>query len=823
MRSDHNSSDLATQRQRDDLLKLSLRALVLLDNRVRYDITLNPVPQTNVVPSAEKSDYHYKGWNFSSVFYLKNIIIKHMVKLRTTTMIKHRMHHFQEDEFINPFCTGWFCKVKWLGRTKWMMIRPVIRNKARLVAKGYRSGEGIDFEVHLLSCSLEGSSILLPTLLTVFSIYSMDVKTAFLNGPLKEEVYVAQPEGSMSMIYVDDIIFGSTNPKYSKGFEKLMHSRFEMSLMGEMKFFLGLQIHQSPKGGEPVDQSDYRSKIGSLMYLTSSRPDLVQAVCYCARYQARPTQKHLKEVKRIFKYLKGTINMGLWYPKDSGFELTAFSDADHAGCLDTRKSTSGGIQFLGDKLVSWMSKKQNCTAMSSAEAEYVALSASCAQVMWMRTQLQDYGFNYNKIPLYCDSQSAIAISCNPVQHSRTKHIHTRFEIRREMCCQKVLKLRAVRRLVTDSLNASFNSSSPRVLKGITKVNSTWKGDEGTLKIPTNSKHQVFNSRTYKVEENLHVKFSEDTPNIMQKKDAPKCKARMKTVPDKDYILLPFLTQDPLLSTSLEDSPDAGFKPLGEEKKKDAEDPENKDSESHTGNAAVAIENHVHFEIFKNIILGCDDDPNMPNLEEIVYSDDDESVRMQKADIIILDKQIPVSSYSNYQDFIISPTWNQSLEIMRIKLLKQENEQRDFGRIWIKASYAKKSSSIKLQEDWTLVRVTNKKKSIGTKWVFRNKKDERGIVIKNKARLVAQGYTQEEGIDYDEVFARVARIEAIRLFLAYASFKDLWCIRWIVKSAFIYGKIEEEVYVCQPLRFEDPDFPDRVNKVEKALYGLHQAP
>nr|GEU34711.1 uncharacterized mitochondrial protein AtMg00810-like [Tanacetum cinerariifolium] len=117
--------------------------------------------------------------------------------------------------------------------------------------------------------------------------------------------------------------------------------------------------------------------------------------------------------------------MGLWYPKDSSFELTVFLDADHAGCIDSRKSTSGEIQFLGDKLVSWMSKKHNYTVMSSAEAEYVALSASCAQVMWMRTQLQDYGFNYNKIPLYCDSQSAIAISCNPVQHSRTKHIHTR--------------------------------------------------------------------------------------------------------------------------------------------------------------------------------------------------------------------------------------------------------------------------------------------------------------------------------------------------------------------------------------------------------------
>ncbi|GJW47187.1 hypothetical protein Tco_0078833 [Tanacetum coccineum] len=129
--------------------------------------------------------------------------------------------------------------------------------------------------------------------------------------------------------------------------------------------------------GEPVDQTDYRSKIGSLMYLTSSRPDIVQAVC--------------------------TINMGLWYPKGSGFELTTFLDADHAGCVDTRKSTSRGIQFLGDKLVSWILKKQDCTAMSSAEAEYMALSASCAQVMWMRTQLQDYGFNYNKIHRKCDS------------------------------------------------------------------------------------------------------------------------------------------------------------------------------------------------------------------------------------------------------------------------------------------------------------------------------------------------------------------------------------------------------------------------------------
>ncbi|GJX22733.1 retrovirus-related pol polyprotein from transposon TNT 1-94 [Tanacetum coccineum] len=174
---------------------------------------------------------------------------------------------------------------------------------------------------------------------------------------------------------------------------------------------IGTPMATKPKldadlSGKLVDQTDHHSKIGSLMYLTSSKPDI--------------------------------------YPKDSGFELTAFSDDDHTGCLDTRKSTSRGIQFLGDKLVSWMSKKQDCTAMSSAEVEYVALSASCAQVMWMRTQLKDYGFNYNKIPLYCDSQSAIAISCNPVQHSRTKHIHTSYHFIKERVKNGIIELYSVR-------------------------------------------------------------------------------------------------------------------------------------------------------------------------------------------------------------------------------------------------------------------------------------------------------------------------------------------------------------------------------------------
>ncbi|GKB95488.1 hypothetical protein Tco_0981625 [Tanacetum coccineum] len=197
-----------------------------------------------------------------------------------------------------------------------------------------------------------------------------------------------------------------------------------MSMMGGVEFFLGIQIYQSPfsifinqakyaqeilkkhgmtscdsigtpmatkpeyadLSGTLVDQTKYRSMVGALMYLTASTPDIVHTTCYCARYQARPTEKHIREVKQIFQYLKNTINMGLWYPKDTSFNLNAFSYSGLQGmCPRSHKITSGGIQFLGgDKLVNWSSKKQDCTSMSSAEAEYVSLFACCAQVLWLR-------------------------------------------------------------------------------------------------------------------------------------------------------------------------------------------------------------------------------------------------------------------------------------------------------------------------------------------------------------------------------------------------------------------------------------------------------
>nr|GEZ48279.1 hypothetical protein [Tanacetum cinerariifolium] len=180
-----------------------------------------------------------------------------------------------------------------------------------------------------------------------FTVFQMDVKTTFLNGILKEEVYIGQPLSFVSKQCPDHV-------------------------------------------GKPVDHTDYRSMIGSLMYVTSSRPDIMFATCMCARYQANPNEHHVPVVKMIFRYLKGIINLGLWYPKDSGFDLTVYSDAYHAGCHLDRKT----------------------------ESEYVAVSSCCAQVLWMHTQLTDYGFFYDKVPIYCDSNSAIAISCNPIQHTR---------------------------------------------------------------------------------------------------------------------------------------------------------------------------------------------------------------------------------------------------------------------------------------------------------------------------------------------------------------------------------------------------------------------
>ncbi|GJZ45220.1 retrovirus-related pol polyprotein from transposon TNT 1-94 [Tanacetum coccineum] len=385
----------------------------------------------------------------------------------------------------------------------------ILKNKARLVARGYRQEEGINFkESFALVARLDAIQIFLTYAAHMnMIVYQMDVKTAFLNDILREEVYVSQLDGFMNQynsnhvyklkkdlyglkqalrvwydllskfllsqefskgtvdptlfirrqgkdillvqIYVDDTIFASTTPELCDQFLKIMCSKFKMSMMGKISFFLGLQISQSPRGiflnqskyaleslkkngmescdpvdthvvekskldedpqGKAVDPTHYRGMVGTLMYLTASRPDLTFAVCMCARYQAKPIEKHLHAVKRIFKYIRGIVNRGLWYPKDSSIALTAYADADHAGCQDTRRSTSG------------------------------TLSGCCAQILWMRSQLTNYSLGFNKIPMYYDNKSSIALCCNNVQHSRSKHIDIRFHFIKEQVENGVVEL-----------------------------------------------------------------------------------------------------------------------------------------------------------------------------------------------------------------------------------------------------------------------------------------------------------------------------------------------------------------------------------------------
>ena len=419
---------------------------------------------------------------------------------------------------------------KWVFRNKQDEHGVVTRNKARLVAKGYAQVAGLDFEETFAPVArLESIRILLAYAAHhSFRLFQMDVKSAFLNGPIKEEVYVEQPPGFederypdhvcklskalyglkqaprawyeclrdflianafkvgkadptlftktcdgdlfVCQIYVDDIIFGSTNQKSCEEFSRVMTQKFEMSMMGELNYFLGFQVKQlkdgtfisqtkytqdllkrfgmkdakpakTPmgtdghtdlnKGGKSVDQKAYRSMIGSLLYLCASRPDIMLSVCMCARFQSDPKECHLVAVKRILRYLVATPCFGIWYPKGSTFDLVGYSDSDYAGCKVDRKSTSGTCQFLGRSLVSWNSKKQTSVALSTAEAEYVAAGQCCAQLLWMRQTLRDFGYNLSKVPLLCDNESAIRMAENPVEHSRTKHIDIRHHFLRD--------------------------------------------------------------------------------------------------------------------------------------------------------------------------------------------------------------------------------------------------------------------------------------------------------------------------------------------------------------------------------------------------------
>ena len=433
--------------------------------------------------------------------------------------------------------------VKWVFKKKTNEKGEIERYKARLVAKGYRQKAGIDYdEVFAPVARMETIRLLISLAAhNGWSIYQMDVKSAFLNGVLEEEVFVEQPLGFVKRgmegkvlklrkalyglkqaprawntridsylkssgfeqcphehaiyvkkehgsilivaLYVDDLIFMSNNDGLKLEFKEVMKKEFEMTDLGLMRYFLGLEVRQMENGifvcqkkyagdlmkkyklgkcnpvstpmevgvklskydgGERVDATMYRSMVGNLRYLTCTRPDLLFSVGVVSRFMEEPVYGHLKAIKRILRYVKGTLDHGLWYGRSNMCSLLGFSDSDWVGDIDDRKSTSGFVFFMGNTAFTWSSKKQPIVTLSTCEAEYVAASSCVTHAVWLRNLLGDLGMAQGSATeVMVDNKSAIELAKNPVHHERSKHIDVRFHYIRDVMKRGEVSLKYV--------------------------------------------------------------------------------------------------------------------------------------------------------------------------------------------------------------------------------------------------------------------------------------------------------------------------------------------------------------------------------------------
>ncbi|GJY78608.1 putative ribonuclease H-like domain-containing protein [Tanacetum coccineum] len=406
---------------------------------------------------------------------------------------------------------------KWVYRNKKDERGIVIRNKARLVAQGHTQEEGIDYdEVFAPVARIEAIRIFLAYASYMgFMVYQMDVKSAFLYGQIEEEVYVCQPPGfedpdHPNKVYkVVKALYGlhqAPRAWYDTLANYLLCNGFERGKINQTLFIkrhkghillVQIYVQQNKKGifisqdkyvheilrkfnysdvksastptdlekplvqdgdAADVDEHLYRSMIGFLMYLTASRPDIMFAVCACARFQVSPKTSHLLAVKRIFRYLKGKPSLGLWYSKDSPLELVAYTDRNYAGATQDRKSTTGGCQFLGNRLISWQCKKQTVVATSTTEAEYVAAASCCGQVLWIQNQLLDYGYNFMDTVIYIDNTSFLN-NLKIVNILKQNNIEIRHHFIRDCNAKKLIQMAKIdtQHNVADLLTKGFDA------------------------------------------------------------------------------------------------------------------------------------------------------------------------------------------------------------------------------------------------------------------------------------------------------------------------------------------------------------------------------
>ena len=422
--------------------------------------------------------------------------------------------------------------VKWIYKLKKNADGKIVKYKARPVAKGYTQKQGIDVdELYAPVTRLETVRLLLALSAKYnWEVHHLDVKTAFLNGEISEEVYVEQPEGFIKKgqehlvyklvkalyglrqaprawysklnsclekfsfercpyehavytkkegdnvlivaVYVDDLLITGSDVEAVKKFKKQMSDTFDMSDLGKLSYYLGIEVVQGqgyielkqsgyakkilqkagldecnptkfpmdPKeqltkdeGGKAVNTTEFKSLVGGLRYLVHTRPDIAYSVGVVSRFMERPTVMHMNAVKRILRYIKGTADFGLMYSSGNKNNiLTGYSDSDLAGNLDDRKSTGGMAFYLNDSLITWVSQKQKCVALSSCEAEFMAATAAACQAIWLRNLLNKITYDYvGPVVLFIDNKSAIDLAKNHVFHGRSKHIDIRYHFIRE--------------------------------------------------------------------------------------------------------------------------------------------------------------------------------------------------------------------------------------------------------------------------------------------------------------------------------------------------------------------------------------------------------
>nr|GEY99774.1 retrovirus-related Pol polyprotein from transposon TNT 1-94 [Tanacetum cinerariifolium] len=601
--------------------------------------------------------------------------------------------------------------LKWIYKVKLDELGGILKKKAHLVARGDRQEEGIDFEESFASVArLEAIQIFLAYAAHKnMLVYQMDVKTAFLNGNLREEVYVSQSDG-----FVDQ-----DNPNHVYKLKKALYG-------------------------------------------------LKQASRTCFE-SCHPVDTRMVEKSKLDEDKEG-----------KAIDPSYYCDADHAGCQDTRHSTSGSLQFLEERLISWSSKRQKSVTIFSTKLEYIALSGCCAQILYVRSELIDYGLGLNKITMYCDNKSAIALCCNNVQHSWSKPIDIRYHFIKELVENGVIELYFInteyqladlftKALGRDRIEFLINklgmrSFTPETLKQLTDEVDEYenlgklqpKADIGIFisYAPTKKAFRIYNRRTRRIIETIHVDFDELTAMASEHSNS---------------------------------------------------------------------ESALHEMTPATISLGLV--PNHPPSTPFTHAKPPSST-----------PYVPPSR--NDWDLLFQPLFDElltpppivdppapkviSLTANVIPLVQAESTDSPSSTTVDQDAPLPKINEFKRLEVWELVPRPDKVMVITLKWIYKVKLDELGGILKKKAHLVARGDRQEEGIDFEESFASVARLEAIQIFLAYAAHKNMLVYQMDVKTAFLNGNLREEVYVSQSDGFVDQDNPNHVYKLKKALYGLKQA-